>query len=1230
MLLNYSDIQFDSDGRVEIPELMLRTLHDDVIGPIHGAHAIKLNVKLSEPSELEFDIPAKINGTDNPIYDRVTGHKQIYTSCYGIYETLNPTTEDDGITVVKHITAYSLEKTLSSKRFFLEEGTFNFWNPALPDDTILGRVIEKAPGWLMGYVSPSLWNIYRTFEQIDDELLNFVYSTLDEKYECCVVFDTYSRTINVYDRNVDLGTIPVYLDHDNLINELKDEEKSEELVTALRPYGADKLSIREVNPTGSPWIYDLTNFIENGDLPDALATKWRTWEAKIAARREYYIALISLRASTSARLISEKAKLTDLEGELTALQTERNAIIQALGMATDVDRETWQTALTNKTNQVNSKTAAITTQKALCTSLENQLDPTVSGSYAARIQAIVNELALTNTDNFTVDEQAALQNYFIESDLTEDTFVATDIDTTISGQSLVIDDATSIALTGSVVSRVEVGDGINRTIYAFTGGALLISGDQALSGRLVGGTLETASDHNFVFSVHCGEMTVNGISATNLMVTITGTYTSLSSNVAATTIDGVTVYRGTSLTIGTSAATMYATATTSEFQQYTVQRQLYDYAVNELRRLATYTYEFTIEAGNFLFSRQFDQFRNDLELGKGIYLNVGGVKVVTPLIEMSFEFDDESKLDLVFSNRIKRHDPVNTLKDVIEKTYSTTRSIEAGKHMQGLVNDQATAVSQFMNSALDVARNRIIGAGNQSVLIDSAGIHVGETGSNDQLAIVNNMIAMTEDNWGHVKLALGRFRTPDNGTYFGINCEVLAGKLIVGNAMIIEAPGDNGVMQFKVDGTGAWMDNGRLVMRNSAGGQMLIDPTHGIVAGKYNATDGNLFSVSGTSVTTSYLDNQGDPKPNVSFMMDLQTGDAYFAGTLAAKAGEIGGFTIKDKYLHSGSGSTYVELNGGAYDITTNPNGEYAIVVGNSGPSSAKFWVKKDGTIYAQDGTFKGTLNAAKILGALKADEDEGGWIIGPGLSIGPNASQSSGNFYVDTNGNVTMKGSITLTGNITWNNNGPVKYQFSVDGSGNWHDTMTSADYWRRDSLNGGQTWGTPYQFRGKDGKNGEDGSDADVTRDNIARAMYNNLVAHSDDGLYSELIGGQYRLGINATAIRVGDLYGRKYHDEDAYSTLNITSSSNDVNLIFGGFSVSDYDDAAFGFSYDRVGTSITMYVGGRPTLIGSSSQYVNYTTAGNFWYFPAGLSVPCGTSSPNANTPGSGKTGAIYLQY
>ena len=53
----------------------------------------------------------------------------------------------------------------------------------------------------------------------------------------------------------------------------------------------------------------------------------------------------------------------------------------------------------------------------------------------------------------------------------------------------------------------------------------------------------------------------------------------------------------------------------------------------------------------------------------------------------------------------------------------------------------------------------------------------------------------------------------------------------------------------------------------------------------------------------------------------------------------------------------------------------------------------------------------------------------------------------------------------------GKFVYQYSVDGvSGDWHETETDADYFRRESIDGGSTWGAPYQFKGKNGANGSD----------------------------------------------------------------------------------------------------------------------------------------------------------------
>lgn len=81
---------------------------------------------------------------------------------------------------------------------------------------------------------------------------------------------------------------------------------------------------------------------------------------------------------------------------------------------------------------------------------------------------------------------------------------------------------------------------------------------------------------------------------------------------------------------------------------------------------------------------------------------------------------------------------------------------------------------------------------------------------------------------------------------------------------------------------------------------------------------------------------------------------------------------------------------------------------------------------------------------------------------------------YLDLGGIVidgeTGNINFTSVGSITWGGNAPVKYQFSTSLSGPWHDTMQTNDKYRRDSLDGGTTWGSAYQFKGTNG------SDANV----------------------------------------------------------------------------------------------------------------------------------------------------------
>lgn len=128
------------------------------------------------------------------------------------------------------------------------------------------------------------------------------------------------------------------------------------------------------------------------------------------------------------------------------------------------------------------------------------------------------------------------------------------------------------------------------------------------------------------------------------------------------------------------------------------------------------------------------------------------------------------------------------------------------------------------------------------------------------------------------------------------------------------------------------------------------------------------------------------------------------------------------------------------------------------------------------------------------------------------------GNTVID--GNATITRNLTLSGNVTWDmSNSPVKTQYSPD-SVMWHEMQDINDKYMRMSFDGGRTWSLPTKVVGTDGLNGTDGSDADVTPQNVFKALTDD---GDTQGLFSAFYNDGNKLFINAEYIQAGILRGQ-----------------------------------------------------------------------------------------------------------
>lgn len=179
---------------------------------------------------------------------------------------------------------------------------------------------------------------------------------------------------------------------------------------------------------------------------------------------------------------------------------------------------------------------------------------------------------------------------------------------------------------------------------------------------------------------------------------------------------------------------------------------------------------------------------------------------------------------------------------------------------------------------------------------------------------------------------------------------------------------------------------------------------------KYVAKDGQAGTVDGDSVYNAIVSGTGTGGKFGLFSTD----DGKLI--LSATAGKIGGWTIANNSLYTGSGTSYVGINSSTSSSVSNYT--YAFWAGNATPGSAPFSVKKNGTLVCSSATVTGTIKASSlqikregtytnILQAVDANSDslKGSYIDAKGITVTNNSSVET--FKVEDNGNVTVKGTI-------------------------------------------------------------------------------------------------------------------------------------------------------------------------------------------------------------------------------
>jgi hypothetical protein len=439
---------------------VLKTLAEQTLGVISNAYGVRFEINLADLSTIEFTVPYMVDGVVTPLYDQIVGYKVVWTEAYGIYVLTRPQITGDGVKEVKQVTGYSLEYLREKKQLFLEEGLYKFWNiHGERQNTILGRIAEMFPGWEVSCNDTKLIDTYRYFDQFDADVLSFCYKDVAEMFHCVIAFDVYSKTIHAFDANTSRGTVPIYLSFENLVQSVDVTELTDEITTKLHVYGADDLSIASVNPTGTDYLVDLSFFVERGDLNIkvggselTLAEKYETWQKSVLNQQELYMSLVSSRSTLTLQKLMLEAELAELNGQMETLKIQQNVDIQASNNSNLADYKRQMDELQDKIDAL----AGVKDENNPGTFVNGKIPDKKKEIDNAQkdIEALVATLKMSNY--FSPAELDVLEEFLIEKEIVEETFVTSDVSATIPGVSSKLNG--DIIITGSNITRIDVKD----------------------------------------------------------------------------------------------------------------------------------------------------------------------------------------------------------------------------------------------------------------------------------------------------------------------------------------------------------------------------------------------------------------------------------------------------------------------------------------------------------------------------------------------------------------------------------------------------------------------------------------------------------------------------------------------------------------------------------------------------------------------------------------------------
>ena len=279
-----------------------------VICALNGVqiNSVEYEQQLKDFNHLTFNVDRYIDidgeYVESAGYEKLKDHMTIYLEGLDYFQLQEPTLQNDnGRYEYKTCEAYSDEKTFEDKDMkglSFNKGTtdsmemlatnnvddmgyakeyITFCNDRNHELSLMHLVLDRVPGWSVGYIDPAIKNEKYSFEADNTNAYAFLNTTVANVVKCVFYFDTINRTVSAYSKeNIGKNT-NIFIGWRNALNMLKMTPQADTMYNALTIQGDEELDITRVN-YGRSYIYNLDYYLTTNYFPQETIDKVKIWQ----------------------------------------------------------------------------------------------------------------------------------------------------------------------------------------------------------------------------------------------------------------------------------------------------------------------------------------------------------------------------------------------------------------------------------------------------------------------------------------------------------------------------------------------------------------------------------------------------------------------------------------------------------------------------------------------------------------------------------------------------------------------------------------------------------------------------------------------------------------------------------------------------------------------------------------------------------------------------------------